>query len=1567
MKSLRHIITVCAVLCLGSGIANAQTNVWKGTSDTNWQNSANWINGSIAPFGGLTYGRLSVSNLLTGSACSYLPSFGTTIYTNNSGGRALVLASPYQGSMVILGGTWESRGGSPDVIGNTTGNGILTIAGGNYVFTNFGAKEIQMPLSGSTALVNINSGSFSVDTISMGQNNTATGNSTINLNGGTLAVKLITDYGAPVNSTNNFNGGTLVASASTSGFIVADALNVLAGGAKIDSQAYSISIAKPFVSGVAGTDGGLTKFGVGTLTLTASNSYNGGSTINAGTVVFSTNSFPGTITFSGSGILKWNTGNTEDISGRLAAIPSGVTAAFDDGGFNLSFGSSISGGGGIAKTDSGRITLNTANNYNGTTYLSNGVLRVANNGALGTTAGGTVVVAGRLELANGVTVTGESLTTTADGGNFVGGLQTVTGGYAVWNGPITLVGSNTRLGAQSNATLEVSGVISGSVPFTIRNEFTSGLNDYGTVVFSAANNYTTDLIVASGNLRLSGGNDRLPANQRVWLGSNTLSATLDLNGTSPSIPGIGVLNISTGLQTVGNSSTSSDATLIVGSGSGVNTTNTFPGIIKDALGAGTRKTGVTVAGGQFTLAGTNTYTGPTTVTGGRLVLAPINVSGGGAFVLNDTGRLAVNLPSAGSLTASDLTFTGAGVKTLELNYGGVGNPFTPLIRATNLTLSGTVALNFSGSSLSIGSFQLIDYDNLGGTGGFVTNSLPAGIVAHIATNLVTSSIDFVVDQVPSLLWQGETNGLPVGTWDIGSTSNWLDRTLFQPAFFFNGSDVTFDDSVTNNDGTNWATLAANVQPGLIMVSNNAVDYTLNNAGSTYAIGGGARLVKDGTGTLTLAVSNNTYSSYTVVKSGVLKLAALAALPGAPLTNNALVDLNGFAAAPGALSGSGVVTNSTATPGTNLFSIGNGNSSGDFAGRIDDGPAGKVALAKSGSGTQALRNPASTYSGGTLLNAGTLQISAESAIGPGLLNFANGGLASDGTDRILTYTVTASGAAIFGVTATNGQFTLTAPVDFAGGARNITANSPVVLTGNSLLSAGGLNFKDGASPLTLRSNQLNWIPPMEVHNGSFIVDGVRWTNGGSIRAVGTPANSIAILAITNNAIVVLTNPVSVVRAGNASTSTATNIIDVAGTIALPNPGNAATDGKVLLGNTCNRGIVNLRTGGLLITRKVERDTTGAGNHDAEFNFDGGTLKPSTNDLGSVFLQGLTETKIRSGGAFIDTTNINLTIGQPLIEDPASPGGGLTKQGTGTLFLTGTNTYTGPTYITAGTLAGNGVISGPVFVQATASLAPGNSAIGTLTISKTLGLAGTNFMEINKTGVTLSSDLVRGVSTLSYGGTLTVTATGAALADGDTFKLFDAASYTGSFATINLPALTGNKVWDTTKLAVDGTIAVKQTYQISGQVALEAYVGPARDGAGSRPVTFTVTDSAANVLGSWTNSLTFAPGVGGYGVASYTLMNLPAGIANLSAKTAWNLRKRQTVTFTSGVATANFTGASLLSGGDINNDNAVDLADYFQLLGAWYLSDPASDIDGNGIVDLDDYFILASHWLEVGDAP
>ena len=70
--------------------------------------------------------------------------------------------------------------------------------------------------------------------------------------------------------------------------------------------------------------------------------------------------------------------------------------------------------------------------------------------------------------------------------------------------------------------------------------------------------------------------------------------------------------------------------------------------------------------------------------------------------------------------------------------------------------------------------------------------------------------------------------------------------------------------------------------------------------------------------------------------------------------------------------------------------------------------------------------------------------------------------------------------------------------------------------------------------------------------------------------------------------------------------------------------------------------------------------------------------------------------------------------------------------------------------------------------------------------------------------LANDLVTGVSTLNYGGTLIVTNVGgSALQVGDSFKLFDAASYNPAFANIIYPA--GYTFTDT--LAVDGTITVQ----------------------------------------------------------------------------------------------------------------------------------------------------------------
>ena len=59
-------------------------------------------------------------------------------------------------------------------------------------------------------------------------------------------------------------------------------------------------------------------------------------------------------------------------------------------------------------------------------------------------------------------------------------------------------------------------------------------------------------------------------------------------------------------------------------------------------------------------------------------------------------------------------------------------------------------------------------------------------------------------------------------------------------------------------------------------------------------------------------------------------------------------------------------------------------------------------------------------------------------------------------------------------------------------------------------------------------------------------------------------------------------------------------------------------------------------------------------------------------------------IQSGGAKIDTNGFDVTINKILAFDPASTGGGLTKQGSGTLNITVNATYTGNTTVNAGVL-------------------------------------------------------------------------------------------------------------------------------------------------------------------------------------------------------------------------------------------------------------------------------------------
>jgi hypothetical protein len=122
----------------------------------------------------------------------------------------------------------------------------------------------------------------------------------------------------------------------------------------------------------------------------------------------------------------------------------------------------------------------------------------------------------------------------------------------------------------------------------------------------------------------------------------------------------------------------------------------------------------------------------------------------------------------------------------------------------------------------------------------------------------------------------------------------------------------------------------------------------------------------------------------------------------------------------------------------------------------------------------------------------------------------------------------------------------------------------------------------------------------------------------------------------------------------------------------------------------------------------------------------------------------------------------------------------------------------------TLGGSGTILDPVTVDG--SLAPGSSAIGTLTInnSVTFQSDGAAVMKINRAAAQ-NADLLSATSVNYGGGTLTVTNIGATLHWKDTFQLFTGA-ISGTFAATNLPALAStNFYWDTSLLN-GGTIKV-----------------------------------------------------------------------------------------------------------------------------------------------------------------
>ena len=230
-------------------------------------------------------------------------------------------------------------------------------------------------------------------------------------------------------------------------------------------------------------------------------------------------------------------------------------------------------------------------------------------------------------------------------------------------------------------------------------------------------------------------------------------------------------------------------------------------------------------------------------------------------------------------------------------------------------------------------------------------------------------------------------------------------------------------------------------------------------------------------------------------------------------------------------------------------------------------------------------------------------------------------------------------------------------------------------------------------------------------------------------------------------------------------------------------------------------------------------------------DGATLLnfSGTNTFGGpISLQG-TNT-INASGTSLRLTNV------------ISGAGNLVKDGGGALILTASNTYTGSTFVNSGTLAlvnsgslatttivvasgatldvtgrsdgkltlapnqtlqGNGAISGSLFAGSGSTLAPGSS-LGALTVTGSVTLLGSTTFELN--AATATNDQLIASGNITYGGVLNLTNLAGTLGSGNAFKLFSAPGYLGTFTSI-VPPTTGTGLgWDTSQLAINGTLLI-----------------------------------------------------------------------------------------------------------------------------------------------------------------
>ena len=657
------------------------------------------------------------------------------------------------------------------------------------------------------------------------------------------------------------------------------------------------------LSNVISGSGSITQSGVGTLTLSGSNTYSGATSLSAGTLIIGSNTALGTgnLTITAGTLATNGTArtltNTNAVNGSFTfnspadltlsgstSLGANVTITVSGGGA-LTFGGIVSGGTRIlTKAGTGTLVLNVANTYSGGTVVNAGSLVIGNAQALGTGTASfgtaTVSATGSAKfITNAVQLTGNTTfggTTdmTFNTGTTLTGSRTVTVNSAnvILNGIVS--GTGFALSKSGAGTLTLGG--------TSSNTFSGGANvNDGVLLFSKSANINA----FSGALLIGDGSG---ASRSAIARLNQINQIPDASGVT--LNGDGMLDLQTYTDTV--ASITANGGVITGTGTGrldlggnitVNGTGSLMTLIEAALGLngsrtflvndnsvlgdadltiaglisnGSAASGITKSGlGTLLLSGANTFSGGTTLLNGTVLM---DSSSTGSITSGPLGTSTVLLgDTTGSNSAALLFATTSGCSISNPITVRAGSSGTRTIGAMNTsgvsTYSSAITLNAS-ALLSAALGGRVDFTGvLSGVGGITKTG--AGSVYFTNTNTLSGAL-VVQSGVLNLSGaNGKLSAVPSITINAGATLI-LDNTAGEnftriPAgapVTLNGGELKFLSS-TNNSSQQAGTLNASGGTSTLTVVHNGtpVQSTSLTFSSLGTIAPGASVNFAGTG------------------------------------------------------------------------------------------------------------------------------------------------------------------------------------------------------------------------------------------------------------------------------------------------------------------------------------------------------------------------------------------------------------------------------------------------------------------------------------------------------------------------------------------------------------------------------------------------------------------------------------------------------------------------------------------------------------------------------------------------